>query len=51
MTETSGTESTPPEAPITPPDEGGYEDVSGGETSPQSGAPGAADDDDQEDTA
>ncbi len=44
MTETTGTDSAPSEAPITPPpDEGNYEDVSGGETSPQSGAGSAAD--------
>ncbi len=43
MDETKGTESAPSEAPVTPsPDESGYEDVSGGETSPQSGAPEAA---------
>ncbi len=45
MDETKGTESAPPEAPITPPPgEGNYEDVSGGDTTPQSGAPEAADD-------
>ncbi|CAA9480392.1 MAG: hypothetical protein AVDCRST_MAG85-632 [uncultured Solirubrobacteraceae bacterium] len=43
MTETTGTDSAP-EAPITPPDDAGYEGVSGGETSPPSGAPEAADD-------
>jgi hypothetical protein len=43
MTETTGTDKAPSEAPITPPDEGNYEDVSGGETSPQSGAGEAAD--------
>jgi hypothetical protein len=39
-----GTDEDPPETPITPaPEEsGGYEDVSGGETSPQSGAPAKA---------
>ena len=43
MTETTGTDGAPSVAPITPPpDEGNYEDVSGGETSPQSGAPEAA---------
>ncbi len=43
MDETTGTDSAPSESPITPPpDEGNYEDVSGGETSPQSGAPEAA---------
>lgn len=40
--ETTGTDKQPPEAPITPPsgtdDAAGYEDVAGGETSPQSGA-------------
>ena len=47
--ETTGHETAPPEAPITPPDEGNYEDVSGGETTPPSGAPDAAEnDDDQE---
>ena len=44
MTETTGTDSAPSEAPITPPDDAGYEGVSGGETSPPSGAPEAADD-------
>ncbi len=40
--ETTGNEQ-PAEAPITPPpDEGNYEDVSGGETTPQSGAGSAA---------
>ncbi len=40
MDETKGTESAPSEAPVTPsPDEAGHEDVSGGETSPPSGAP------------
>ena len=48
MTETSGTESTPPEAPASAPDEGGYEDVSGGETTPPSGAPAAVDDEDSD---
>jgi hypothetical protein len=47
MTETSGTESTPPEAPVTPPEEGGYEDVSGGETTPPSGAPETAEQEDE----
>lgn len=45
--ETTGTDKQPPEAPIAPPpksakprnqDAAGYEDVAGGETSPQSGA-------------
>jgi hypothetical protein len=44
--ETTGTESDPPESPITPPpDEGNYEDVSGGETTPPSGAPEAVEED------
>jgi hypothetical protein len=45
MTETTGTDRAPSEAPITPPppgEQGGYEDVSGGETSPPSGAPAEA---------
>ena len=43
--ETKGIDGAPSEAPITPPpDEGNYEDVSGGETSPPSGAPAAAED-------
>ena len=47
MSETEGTESAPSEAPVTPsPDETGHEDVSGGETTPQSGAPEAAEEDD-----
>jgi hypothetical protein len=41
-------ENAPPEAPITPPDEGNYEDVRGGETTPPSGAPAAAEDDDED---
>jgi hypothetical protein len=47
MTET---ESDPPEAPITPPpsEESGYEGVSGGETTPPSGAPESAEDREQE---
>jgi len=48
MSETTGTGSEPSEPPITPPAEGPYEDVSGGETSPQSGAGSAADDDDDQ---
>ena len=45
--DTKRTESAPPEAPVTPsPDEAGHEDVSGGETTPQSGAPEAAEEDD-----
>jgi hypothetical protein len=52
MAETTGTGDEPSEAPITPPAEGNYEDVSGGETSPQSGAGSAADtDEDREDDA
>ena len=51
MQETTGTGSEPSEAPITPPPgEGNYEDVSGGETTPQSGA-GEAAEDTEEDTA
>ncbi len=43
MTETTGTDKSPSEAPITPPpDDAGHEDVSGGETTPQSGAPEVA---------
>ena len=49
MAETTGTGDTPSEAPITPPGEGGYEDVSGGETTPPSGAGSAAEDNDRED--
>ena len=46
--ETKGTDGAPPEAPITPPpDEGNYEDVSGGETTPPSGAPEALEDDEK----
>ena len=53
MAEITGTGDEPSEAPITPPPgEGNYEDVSGGETSPQSGAGAAADEDtDREDDA
>ena len=54
MAETTGTGEEPSEAPITPsPGEGGYEDVSGGETTPPSGAGSAAEDtdDDREDDA
>ncbi len=40
MDDKKGTDSAPSEAPVSPtPDEVGYEDVSGGETTPQSGAP------------
>ena len=51
MAETTGTGDQPSESPITPPPgEGNYEDVSGEETSPQSGAGSAAEnDDDRED--
>ena len=42
MTETTGTDSAPSEAPIAPPEESGYESVSGGETTPPSGAPDEA---------
>ena len=46
MTETTGTDKEPSEAPISPsPDSGGYEDVSGGETTPPSGAGSEAEDD------
>ena len=49
MTETTGSDKAPSEAPITPPpDDAGHEDVSGGETSPQSGAPEAAEESDKE---
>ena len=49
MTETTGTGEPPSEAPIAPPPgEGNYEDVSGGDTSPQSGAPSAAEDEQEE---
>ena len=44
MTETTGTDKAPSEAPITPSEEdAGHGGVSGGETSPQSGAPETAD--------
>lgn len=47
MDETRSTDSAPSEGPITaPPDEGNYEDVSGGETTPQTGAPLAAEEED-----
>ena len=44
MTESSETqderaEPAAPDVPLDPTEEGNYEDVSGGETSPQSGAP------------
>lgn len=42
MDETKGDEKSPSESPVTPPDEGNYEGVSGGETTPQTGAPDAA---------
>ncbi len=45
MDETKGTDASPSESPVTPPEEGNYEDVSGGETTPQSGAPEAAEED------
>ena len=49
MDETTGTDSAPSEAPITPPaDEGNYEDVSGGDTTPPSGAPEAAEKEDED---
>ncbi len=48
MDETNDTESAPSEAPATPtPDEAGHEDVSGGETSPPSGAPEVAEEDEE----
>jgi hypothetical protein len=41
--ETTGTDPSPSEAPTAPPpDEEGYESVSGGETTPPSGAPETA---------
>jgi hypothetical protein len=47
--ETTGSDPAPSEAPATPePDEQGYESVSGGETTPPSGAPETAEDE-QED--
>ncbi len=42
MDETKGTDSAPSEGPISPAEDVGHEDVSGGETTPQSGAPEAA---------
>jgi hypothetical protein len=49
MDETKGTESAPSEAPITPPPgEGNYEDVSGGDTTPQSGAPETAEEEENQ---
>ena len=49
MDETKGTDSAPSEAPVTPsPDEAGHEAVSGGETTPQSGAPEAAEEEESE---
>lgn len=43
MDETKGNDTAPSEAPVTPaPDETGHEAVTGGETTPQSGAPEAA---------
>jgi hypothetical protein len=48
MNETTGTDSAPSEAPITPPDEGGYEGVSGGETTPPSGAPETAESEEED---
>ena len=46
MDETKGTDSAPSEAPVTPePDEQGHEAVTGGETTPPSGAPEAAEED------
>ena len=49
MDETKGTESAPSEAPVSPtPDEHGHEDVSGGETTPPSGAPDEVAEEDDE---
>ncbi len=48
MDETKGDDKAPSESPVTPPDEGNYEDVSGGETTPQSGAPEAAEEQESE---
>ena len=46
MDEVKGTDA-PSEAPISPqPDEGNYEDVSGGDTTPPSGAPETAEKED-----
>ena len=46
MSETNGTDQ-PSEEPATPsPEEGNYEGVSGGETTPQSGAPETAEKED-----
>ena len=48
MEETTGTDSAPSEAPITPsptPEEEGHEAVTGGETTPPSGAPESAEGD------
>ena len=47
MDETKGDDKSPSESPVTPPEEGNYEDVSGGETTPQSGAPEAAEEEDE----
>ena len=48
MDETKGTDSAPSEAAVTPePDETGHESVSGGETTPQSGAPEAAEEENE----
>jgi hypothetical protein len=48
MDETKGDDQAPSESPTAPPGEGNYEDVSGGETSPQSGAPEAAEEQENE---
>jgi len=49
MDETKGNDGAPSEAPIAPPPDEGYEDVSGGETTPPSGAPETADEDSKDD--
>jgi hypothetical protein len=47
--ETTGTSEDPPETPITPPpDEAGYESVSGKDTTPPSGAPETAEQEDEQ---
>ena len=49
MDDTKGTDSAPSEAPASPtPDEVGHEDVSGGDTTPPSGAPSEVADREQE---
>ena len=39
MSETTGEGPNPPESPVDPAEQGNYEGVSGGETTPQSGDP------------